>query len=104
MLFGPVGGLVEIALEHSEFLLRAQPIDSQLVLSPRPRRALMREVHWRVIVDRHNKIAIRRRQLQFGQVINRVPESRSDDHGAGRVLLANDGQCLGPGRRRRRSG
>ena len=95
MLFGPLGRLVEIAIEHSEFLLRAQPIDSQLVLAPRPRSALVREVHRGVVVDRHNEIAICRRQLQFVQVINRVPESRSDNDRARRVLLANDGQRFG---------
>src|ERR1035441_3026207 len=95
VLFGPGGGLVEIALEHAEFLFRAQPLDSQLIFSARPLGALMREVHGRVIVDRHNEMAIRGRQLQFGQVVDGVPETRPHDDGAGGVLLANDGQRFG---------
>ena len=40
-------------------------------------------------------MAVRRRQLQFGQVISGIPETRPDDDGAGWVLLADDGQRFG---------
>ena len=50
--------------------------------------------HRLVIVHSHDDVAVGRRQVEFVEVIHGVPERRSDDDCAMRVVGPDDGQSL----------